>query len=345
MKINCAHDELIEIHKLQPNPHNPNKHPKKQIDLLAKIIDYQGQRSPIVVSNRSGFITKGHGRLEAIKKLGWVEAAVDFQDYDSEAQEYADMIADNKISELAQHDNTKMIDDLTKFEWVEDFDLSLLGIPEFKIPDPEEIRSSTDQLTEDEKSYAEKFNQDSLEDKLINLGQGKYSKVSSEDFEYLNQFQWHLHKTIRDGAREIYYAFTSSVPESNHERLRIGMHRVVYARANQDPMFLIRGIKYIDHVNFDGLDNTRPNLRECSNSENQTHKRVGKNSITGLKGVGLNKKTGKYYFRFTDKNRKRIFKGNIATAEEAVELYNKLIQEHHGDMSVPNTIKEESPHV
>lgn len=130
MNVQCA-GELTDIHKLQPNPRNPNKHPEKQIKLLAKIIDYQGQRSPIVVSKRSGFIVKGHGRLDAIKKLGWTSCAVDYQEYEDEAQEYADMIADNKIAELAEHDDSMMIEALKEIE-IEDFDY--LGIPDFEIP-------------------------------------------------------------------------------------------------------------------------------------------------------------------------------------------------------------------
>jgi ParB-like chromosome segregation protein Spo0J len=104
MKIDCAHDELVDVAILQPNPKNYNKHPARQIEMLAKIINYQGQRSPIVVSKRSGFIVKGHGRLDAIKLLGWDKAAVDYQEYTDEAQEYADMIADNKIAELSETD-------------------------------------------------------------------------------------------------------------------------------------------------------------------------------------------------------------------------------------------------
>ena len=133
MKIDCAYDELVDIHKLQINPKNPNKHPAKQIDLLDKIIDYQGQRSPIIVSKRSGFITKGHGRLDAIKKLGWTKAAVDYQEYSDEAQEYADMVADNKIAELAENDDKLMIDTiLGEFPKI---DTELLGLNDFKIPD------------------------------------------------------------------------------------------------------------------------------------------------------------------------------------------------------------------
>lgn len=133
-KIECAFDEMVPIHKLVPNPKNPNKHPDRQIEMLAKIIDYQGQRSPIVVSTRSGFITKGHGRLAAIQLLGWERCAVDHQHYEDEAQEFADMVADNKIAELAEHD-----DEMFKLEAlnlqldVSGFDLDLLGVPDLNL--------------------------------------------------------------------------------------------------------------------------------------------------------------------------------------------------------------------
>lgn len=125
MKFNCAYTELVDIHKLVPNPKNNNHHPKEQIDRLAKIIDYQGQRSPVVVSNRSGFIVKGHGRLEAIRKLGWEKVAVDYQDYENEAQEYADMTADNQIAMWAEFDNNMLMSEIPELG---DIDLDLLGI-------------------------------------------------------------------------------------------------------------------------------------------------------------------------------------------------------------------------
>lgn len=131
MKINCAYDELVDVSKLVPNPKNNNKHPKEQIERLAKIIDFQGQRTPIVVSNRSGFIVKGHGRLEAIKMLGWEKCAVDYQDYDNEAQEYADMIADNQIATWAEFDTQMVIDELPNL----DIDPDMLGMVEIKTID------------------------------------------------------------------------------------------------------------------------------------------------------------------------------------------------------------------
>ena len=64
-KTYCAHTELVDIASLVENPRNPNRHPEKQIEALAKIIQYQGWRNPIVVSKRSRFIVKGHGCLLA----------------------------------------------------------------------------------------------------------------------------------------------------------------------------------------------------------------------------------------------------------------------------------------
>jgi len=159
MEIKCSYSKIEFAHKLQPNPKNPNKHPARQIEMLAKIIDYQGQRNSIVVSSRSGFIVKGHGRLEAIKKLGWDKCAIDIQDYDSEAQEYADMIADNKIAELAEHDDSLMIDEIKLLE-IDDFELlgmdgfdlsvSEVGMPELNSGDKGELEQITFTLHSDQ---------------------------------------------------------------------------------------------------------------------------------------------------------------------------------------------------
>jgi hypothetical protein len=131
MKINCSHDELVSLHKIIPNPKNPNKHSPEQIERLSKLIDYQGQRHPIIVSKRSGFVVVGHGRLEAIKKLGWDSAAVNFQDFNDEAQEYSFVVSDNAVSEWSSLDlgmvNTEMLD------LGPDFDLELLGLKKFDI--------------------------------------------------------------------------------------------------------------------------------------------------------------------------------------------------------------------
>ena len=135
MEIKCAFGEVSPLHKLQPHPKNPNEHPEAQIDLLAKIIDYQGIRHPIVVSRRSGFIVAGHGRLLAAKKLEYDSFPVDFQDFESEAQEYAFVVSDNSLAELSALNRKQIGEDILDFG--PDFDLELMGIPDFVI-DPSE---------------------------------------------------------------------------------------------------------------------------------------------------------------------------------------------------------------
>jgi len=114
--VHCAHTEMVPMEKLVPNPRNPNKHPDKQIQMLAKIIMVQGWRAPITVSRQSGFIVRGHGRYAAGQLAGCPEAPVDYQDYQSEAEEWADLIADNRIAELAQMDTLVLKDLLLEID-------------------------------------------------------------------------------------------------------------------------------------------------------------------------------------------------------------------------------------
>ncbi|HHV62102.1 MAG TPA: ParB N-terminal domain-containing protein [Firmicutes bacterium] len=123
--VYCAFDELVDIDALIPNPRNPNRHPDKQIELLAKIIKTQGWRAPITVSTRSGFIVRGHARLQASRLLGVSEVPVDYQDYENEASEWADLVADNRIAELATRDNDLLVDLLKDLP--SDFDWEITG--------------------------------------------------------------------------------------------------------------------------------------------------------------------------------------------------------------------------
>lgn len=106
----CAHDAIVATEKLVPNPKNPNKHPADQVVLLGRIIEATGWRQPITASNRSGFIVKGHGRLMAAQAAGLTAVPVDYQEYANEAEEYADLVADNRLAELSEIDNALLAD-------------------------------------------------------------------------------------------------------------------------------------------------------------------------------------------------------------------------------------------
>ena len=143
IKIRSKDISIIPIHKLVLNPKNNNKHPKEQIERLAQLIEFQGFRNPVVVSNRTGFVVAGHGRIEAAKKLGIKDVPVMFQDFENEAQEYAYLTSDNAIAAWAELDlsavNTEMLD------LGPDFDIDLLGIKDFVIEPIEKFEAQSDE--------------------------------------------------------------------------------------------------------------------------------------------------------------------------------------------------------
>lgn len=124
--VYCSHNVIMQTSDLAPNPRNPNTHPENQIKLLAKVIAVQGWRHPIVVSSRSKMIVKGHGRRMAALHLGLTEVPVDVQFYATEEEEHADMLADNRLAELAELDTTILKDLIAELD-TGAIDLDLTG--------------------------------------------------------------------------------------------------------------------------------------------------------------------------------------------------------------------------
>ena len=132
--VHCAHTRMADPASLLPNPANPNRHSAHQIQLLASIIQEQGWRNPVTVSKRSGLIVRGHGRLEAALLIGCQTIPVDEQDYASEAEELADLLADNRLSELAELDEDGLRRALRSISEADPaFDLELTGFMEDEI--------------------------------------------------------------------------------------------------------------------------------------------------------------------------------------------------------------------
>lgn len=145
IQVFCAHTEMKLIGEVNPHPGNPNTHPQNQIRLLAKIIQANGWRNPIVISKRSGYITKGHARLAAAKLLRMNAVPVDFQHYESEAQEWEDMLADNQIAELAEMDDSLLKEALRNIKSLGG-DLDLTGYSSDEIA---ELLETTPDVIED----------------------------------------------------------------------------------------------------------------------------------------------------------------------------------------------------
>ena len=205
--VHCAHTALVDPNTLKPNPVNPNRHSAHQIQLLASIIQEQGWRNPVTVSKRSGLIVRGHGRLEAALLIGCATIPVDEQDYAGEAEELADLLADNRLSELAELDE----DDLRRvLKSIGDadpsFDIELTGFME------DEIRK----LMEDEATPEEELE--------------TIPRMECQAFEHHDYLVFMFHD-LRDwmqalqliGVREVDYSITRRTK-------KIGLGRVLHGK-------------------------------------------------------------------------------------------------------------------
>ena len=130
--IHCAFDKLVPTKELKNHPRNINRHSQSQVALLANLIEHHGWRNPITVSNLSGYIVRGHGRLAAAKRIGLKEVPVDYQDYPNEVEEVADLIADNKVHDYSEVDVTEMKSIMMEFE-EENIDLGNFGFIDAEI--------------------------------------------------------------------------------------------------------------------------------------------------------------------------------------------------------------------
>ena len=147
MAVYSAYDSIVKIEELKENPKNPNTHSEYQIELLAEVIKKTGWRASITVSNLSGYIVKGHGRLQAAKFAGFKEVPVEYQNFKDEEEEMAALLADNKIAELAEIDEEKLKEIFNEFEFE---DLSITGFSQDEFQDLTEIFGETD-ITEIDK--------------------------------------------------------------------------------------------------------------------------------------------------------------------------------------------------
>jgi len=147
MKVQCQYTKLVNIDTIVEHDKNANKHSEKQIDILCKILAYQGFRSPLIISNLSGKLVCGHARLAAAKKLGFTEVPCDFQSFENEEQEIAHLYADNKLAELADHDDAMMIEVIKELE-LQDMDFELLGLDDFRLLTEVDLVNSGDENSE-----------------------------------------------------------------------------------------------------------------------------------------------------------------------------------------------------
>lgn len=113
--------------KLKPDPRNPRKHAKAQIEALARSIKSFGFNAPILVHR--GVVVAGHARLEAAKLEGLKTVPVITLDDLTDAQVQGYMIADNQLTDRSAWDDDalgRMLKELS--DMALDFAIEDIGI-------------------------------------------------------------------------------------------------------------------------------------------------------------------------------------------------------------------------
>lgn len=161
--------------------------------------------------------------------------------------------------------------------------------------------------------------------KEITLSNGMKCQVDDEDYDKFGHLNWHAEvrkHTVYVGR----YWYNKEKGYKSRKRL----HRLIM---NASPEM------DVDHIDHNGLNNQKSNLRICSTMENRRNSKIRKDNRTGFKGVSLFKgriwkdsKTPVFRARIMVQ-RKEIGLGYFESAEEAARAYDSKAVELFGEFA------------
>lgn len=121
--------ENLSLDAVKPYEKNARTHPKRQIELLVDNIQRFGFTTPLLVDKHNNLIA-GHGRLEAVKQLGWTEVPVVRLESLNAKEVKALRLADNQLAQISEWDMDLVLEELKDLESdlqsLTGFDLDLL---------------------------------------------------------------------------------------------------------------------------------------------------------------------------------------------------------------------------
>lgn len=127
--------EVLKIKDLKPYAKNAKKHPKKQIEKIANSIEAFGMNDPIGIWGKDNLIVEGHGRVEALKQLGYDEVPCIRLDHLNDEERRAYTLAHNKVAE-SDWDFDLVNDEIDN---IFSFDMEDFGFEMFSIDDIDEL--------------------------------------------------------------------------------------------------------------------------------------------------------------------------------------------------------------
>lgn len=145
-----------------------------------------------------------------------------------------------------------------------------------------------------------------------------YAIIDTEDIEKCKPYKWCI---VED-------KYVVAKPYGDSNGTNVKLHNIVMDHNSVKN-------ENIDHIDNDGLNNRKSNLRVCNHSENLCNKHSQKNNTSGYKGVSWQKNQG-YWSAKIQKDRKKYHLGFFDDPWEAAQAYNLAALELHGEFAKLN---------
>jgi len=149
----------------------------------------------------------------------------------------------------------------------------------------------------------------------IPLTQGQFALVDPEDYYDLMRFKWSASKW-----NDTFYAVRSQ------GKKQIKMHRWIM----KPPPYLV-----VDHFDHNGINNTKTNLRICTQLENAANQKPRKNGSSIYKGVCWNKRDKIWDVRLRH-NGKNLYIGSFHNELDAAHAYDCAAKKYKGKFAQLN---------